>query len=106
MARMHSHSAATGVIRSRRPCGDPGRLWLWREFLVRERRCVGDFDDDKSMVGRAMAGIASFRQALIGLVELTPVLEFDGIVEQRQRLRYGRIDQIGYRQALPARDRL
>ena len=53
-----------------------------------------------------MAGIASFRQAFIGLIELTPVLEFDGIVEQRQRLGYGCIDQIGYRQALPARDRL
>src|SRR5437868_11483629 len=103
MARTNFQSFAADLVGSRRrACGDPGCLSLWRELLVWERRCVGDLDDDKSVVGRRMAGVASFRQALIGLVELTAVLEFDGIVEKRQRLGHGCIDQIGYRQAFPA----
>ena len=71
MARTNFQSFAADLVGSRRrACGDPGCLSLWRELLVWERRCVGDLDDDKSVVGRRMAGVASFRQALIGLVEL------------------------------------
>src|SRR5262249_44018959 len=98
------------------PCyARPFRGWLYnvarilllrRELLIGECRCVGHLDDDEGVIGGGMAGIASRCQTCIGLIELAPIAKLDCKIEERERLRYGGVDQIRHRQSLPNRDRL
>src|SRR5262249_5184389 len=58
--------------RLRRSLDDADRLSFWLEFLIGEWRRVGRLDDDKGVIGRRVAGIASRGQALKTFVKLRP----------------------------------
>src|SRR5262249_31802165 len=110
-SQAHNHNSAATMIRIKFPCYARrfgGRLYdvarillLRREFLIGKCRCVGHLDDDEGVIGRGMAGITSRRQACIGFVELAPIAKLDRKIEERERLRYGGVDQIRDRQSPP-----
>src|SRR6516162_3725651 len=87
MARMNCHSMPVGCARTRASPDHRNRLSLRREFLIGEGRCVRHLDDDESVIGRRVAGVASFGEVVIGLIELTLVAELDRDIEQREGLR-------------------
>src|SRR5262245_28185130 len=58
------------------------------------------------MIGRRVAGIASLGEAFIGLIELALIAELDRVIEEREGLGDGSVDQVRHRQALEARNRL
>src|SRR5262249_33053579 len=115
-SQAHNHNSAATMIRIKFPCyARRFGGWLYsvarillprREFLIGECRCVGHLDDNEGVIGRGMAGITSRCQTWIGFVELAPIAQLDCKSEERERLRYGGVDQIRHRQAFPARDRL
>jgi hypothetical protein len=78
---------------------------LCLEFLIGECRRFRHLDDYEGVIGRRVAGIASFGQAFIGLIELALEVELDRKIEERDRLGRGCVEQVRYGKTLPPGDR-